>query len=300
MKKLSSHIGTFLLSLPALIPMRLLYLKSDVMFLLIYYVVGYRKKVVFDNLKKAFPEKSPAAIKTIAKKFYRHLCDLMLESVKLKTFSVETLKKRMEVSNTDLVNHYFETGKSLLVLTMHYNNWEWQVILQQYLKHKVLMVYNPARNLIYDRYINKMRERFGSKLVSTKKILKTVLKAQQDNVPTFTWLCADQRPKWNTNFWTIFLNQEAGFFPGPENLAKHTNQVVLYQHIQKLGRGKYRATFELLTENPSELPENGVLKLYVDKIESIIKEKPEFYLWSHKRWKHKRPENKLLNSRVQK
>ncbi len=298
MKKLISHIGTFLLSLISLIPMPLLYLKSDIMFLLIYYVVGYRKKVVLDNLEHAFPEKSQAEIKTIAKGFYKHLCDLMLESLKLKVFSIEKLKNRMVVTNPELVNKYFDQGKSVLVLTMHYNNWEWQAILQNYLKHKVLLVYNPARNLIYDSHINKMRERFGSTLVSTKQIFKTVLKAQQNNELTLTWLCADQRPKWNADFWTTFLNQEAAFFPGPENLAKHTNQVILFQHIEKSGRGKYKATFEVLTENPSELAENGVLQLYVDKIESIIKEKPEFYLWSHKRWKHKRPGNKTLQKRL--
>lgn len=278
--------------------MPLLYLKSDVMFLLIYYVVGYRKKVVLDNLEHAFPEKSQAEIKTIAKKFYKHLCDLMLESLKLKVFSIEKLKTRMVVTNPELVNKYFDQGKSVLVLTMHYNNWEWQAILQNYLKHKVLLVYNPARNLIYDSYINKMRKRFGSTLVSTKQIFKTVLKAQQDNELTLTWLCADQRPKRNADFWTTFLNQEAAFFPGPENLAKHTNQVVLFQRIEKLGRGKYQTTFEVLTENPSELAKNGVLQLYVDKVESIIKEKPEFYLWSHKRWKHKRPGNKILQKRL--
>ncbi len=276
--------------------MPVLYLKSDVLFLIIYYLVGYRKKVVFDNLQKAFPEKPDKEIKAIAKRFFRHLCDITLESIKLKTFSVDRMKKRLVVSNPELVNRYYEQGKSVLILTMHYNNWEWQVILQQYLKHKVFLVYNPARNLTFDSYINKMRERFGSELVSTKKILKRVLKAQKDNELTLTWLCADQRPKRNTDFWITFLNREAGFFPGPENLARHTNQVILYEHVEKIRRGYYQATFEVLTEDPSKIPPNGILKMYVNKIESIIKEKPEYYLWSHKRWKNKKPEDKTLQT----
>ncbi len=277
--------------------MPILYLKSDVWSLLIYHVLGYRKKVVFENLRNAFPEKSEQERKAIARKFYKHLCDITLESLKLRWFSTDTLKKRMVVTNPEFVDRYFEEGKSVIALSMHYNNWEWQSVLQHYLKHTVFLVYNPARNFVFDSYINKTRERFGGELVSTKKILRKVLKAQQNNELTFTWLCADQRAKWNTRFWTTFLNQEAGFFPGPENLARHTNQVVLYQHIEKVSRGRYQCTFELLNENPSELPENGILKLYVNKIESIINEKPEHYLWSHKRWKHKRPANTKLENR---
>lgn len=294
MNKLISHIGTILLSLLALLPMRLLYLVSTGMYLMIYYLIGYRKEVVYENLNNSFPEKKEEEIKKIAKEFYKHLCDITLESIKLKWFSEKTLKKRMHIRNPELVDKYFQQGKSVLVLTMHYNNWEWLVIQQQVLQHQVLMVYNPARNLIYDRYINRMRERFGSKLVSTKKILRTVLKAKRDNKLTFTWLSADQRPKPNTRFWTTFLNQDAGFFPGPENLAKHTNDVVLYQHIEKVARGKYEASFEVLTENPSTLPQDGVLELYVNKIESIINENPAYYLWSHKRWKDKRPQGKEI------
>ncbi|MGQ8336482.1 lysophospholipid acyltransferase family protein [Sunxiuqinia sp. A32] len=289
MKKIGSHIGTLFLHLMALLPLRVLYLKANFLYFVTYYLIGYRKKVVFSNLQNSFPEKSKEEIKQIAKKFYHHLGDIMVESVKLKTMSIKTLKERMVVKNPELVNRYFDQGKSVIVLTMHYNNWEWQSILQQYLKHQCLMVYNPARNLIFDAYINNMRKRFGSKLVSTKKILKTVLKSQRKNEPTLTWLCADQRPKANTRFWTTFLNQDAGFFPGPENLARHTNQVVLYQHIEKKSRGKYETHFEVLCENPKKVAADDILKSYVKKIDSIIKDKPEFYLWSHKRWKHKNP-----------
>jgi KDO2-lipid IV(A) lauroyltransferase len=163
------------------------------------------------------------------------------------------------------------------------------VILPHQLKHHCLLVYNPARDLSWDAFINQMRERFGGELVSTKKIVKKVLDYENQQKPTLTWLCADQRPLANTRFWTTFLNQEAGFFPGPEALARRTNFAVLYQHVEKVKRGHYQIHFELLAENPASLPPDGLLNRYVRKIEGLIQARPEFYLWSHKRWKHQRP-----------
>lgn len=289
MKKVLTHIAFAGLTLLSLLPFRLLYALSDVTSALVFHVFDYRKQVVIENLKKSFPEKSASENKLLARKFYRHLCDLLFEAFKLKTISPNELKKRMVVANPDLVNHYFEEGKSVLVLTMHYNNWEWNAILPQQLKHHCLLVYNPARNLNWDAYINQMRGRFGGELVPTKRILKRIMDCEKRPHATLTWLCADQRPLPNTHFWTTFLNQEAGFFPGPEALARHTNFPVLYQHVEKVKRGHYRMHFELLAENPASLPPNETLHRYVRKIESLIQAHPEFYLWSHKRWKHQRP-----------
>jgi KDO2-lipid IV(A) lauroyltransferase len=289
MSKLASHIGFVLLTLLSLLPFWLLYALSDLLFFLVYRILKYRKTVVLENLHNAFPEKSSEELNTIARKFYHHFCDLLVESFKLKTISEKELAKRMVVSNPELVNQYFAEGQSVLVLTMHYNNWEWNSFLPYYLKHRCLLVYNPARNLTWDGFINRMRSRFGGELISTKKIVKTVLNYKKKQQSTFTWLCSDQRPKINTRFWTTFLNQDAGFFPGAEALAKHTNFTVLYQHIEKMKRGYYQTHFEVLAERPAELPADEVLHRYVSKIEGIIQERPEFYLWSHKRWKHKRP-----------
>ena len=291
MKKALSYIGTALMTAFSWLPMWLAYLKSDLLFYLIYYVIGYRKKVVIENLTNAFPKKKQEEIETISKKFFRHLCDLTVEGIMLKSLSAEQLKRRMKVTNPELVNRYFEEGKSVIVLTMHYNNWEWNSFLPQLLKHHILLVYNPARNLNFDAYMKKTRSRFGGDLISTKKILRTLFHYQQKKEPTLTWLSADQRPKWDTRFWTTFLNRETGFFPGPESLARHTNQTVLYQHTQKISRGYYETTFSVLAEKPKELPPDEILKRYVSQIEKDIKLEPENYLWSHKRWKNKRPEN---------
>ena len=287
MKKAVNHICFALLTLVSLLPFWILYGLSEFLFLLIFYAVKYRKKTVLKNLCNSFPEKDHEEIQQIAKKFYRHFCDLLVEAIKLKTISTKNLEKRMVVTNPELVNKYFDQGKSVLVLSMHYNNWEWLAILPHYLKHRLLLVYKPVRNSRWSVFINRIRTRFGGELVPTKKILKTVLKYQQEQIPTFTWLCADQRPKTNARFRTSFLKQETNFFPGSEALARHTNHVVLYQHIEKIKRGHYQTSFGLLTENPAKLAPGEVLHLYVHKIENLIKARPEFYLWSHKRWKNK-------------
>lgn len=290
MKKAITHIGTTLMTAFSWLPMWLVYIKSDFLYILIYYMIGYRKKVVFENLTHSFPEKSKDEITAIAKRFYRHLCDITVEGIMLKSFSAGQLEKRMKVTNPELVESYLERGQSVIVLTMHYNNWEWNAILSQYFKNRVLLVYNPARNLAFDDYMNRIRSRFGGELVSTKKILRTILHYQKKNIPTFTWLGADQRPKRDARFWTKFLNRETGFFPGPESLARHTNHTVLYQHTRKVKRGYYETSFSVLAENPKELPPDEILKRYVARIEEDIRKQPEYYLWSHKRWKYKRRE----------
>ncbi|HKJ40488.1 MAG TPA: lysophospholipid acyltransferase family protein, partial [Sunxiuqinia sp.] len=239
MRKLLNYIGFALVTLLSLLPFWLLYAISDLLFVLVFHVVKYRRKVVWKNLSNSFPQKEHKQLDRIMRNYFHHFCDLLVESFKLKTMSEKQLRKRMVVKNPEFVDHYFDQGKSVLALTMHYNNWEWNAILPKLLKHKLLFVYNPARNLTWDAFINGMRKRFGAELVSTKKIVKTLLNYRNKNIPTFTWLSADQRPKANTRFWTTFLNQDTGFFPGPEALARHTNQVVLYQHLKKVKRGHY-------------------------------------------------------------
>ncbi|MGQ7870568.1 lysophospholipid acyltransferase family protein [Sunxiuqinia sp. sy24] len=289
MRKLSNYTGFTLLTLSSLLPFWVLYAISDIFYFLVFYIIKYRKMVVFENLTNSFPEKSDEEIDLLARKYFNHLGDMLIESFKLKTVSAKTLKKRLVVTNPELVNRYFEEGKSVLVLTMHYNNWEWNAILPNYLRHKCLMVYNPARNPTWDSFINRMRQRFGVELVSTKKILRTLLSYEKQHVQSLTWLCADQCPQANTRFWTRFLNQDAGFFPGPEVLAHHTNSPVLFQHMEKTKRGYYQSHFEVLAENPASLQPDELLHRYVQKLEEVIQARPEFYLWSHRRWKHQRP-----------
>ncbi|HDR52239.1 MAG TPA: hypothetical protein ENN90_11570 [Mariniphaga anaerophila] len=288
-KGIFSHIGILFLRLVARFHFRVLYFLSDLFFLLVYHVVRYRKTVVMRNLQHSFPEKTEKELKTIARKFYRHFTDLMVESIKLASITDKDLKGRMKVKNPEVINHFFDRGKSVVVLTMHYNNWEWGSAFPLHLKHKVLGVYKPLHNPLFDAYINRNRARFGAEMVSNAHILRRVVKAHQEKEPVFIWLAGDQTPPFFHKFWLIFLNQETMFYPGPVAISRRFNYPVIFQKTVKTKRGYYETTFEVLFENPEKYSEAEIMKAYVQKMEEIIDEQPAYYLWSHKRWKHKRP-----------
>ena len=292
----STNIGIFFLKVLGKFPFWLIYLLSDVFYWLVYYVVGYRKKVVTENLKNAFPEKSENEILVISKKYFRHFCDLTLETIKMRGMKPADFEERMKVTNAGLVNGYFEQGKSVMVLTMHYNNWEWGVYLSVHLKHKSMAVYKPLQNIKIDWFMNKTRTKFGTELVKNDQIFRRVLQADKQNQKVFIWLAGDQTPPVFHKFWYRFLNQDALFYPGPAVISKRFNQPVFFQKIEKTGRGKYETTFELLFENPAQFSETEIIKTYIRRMEEVIREKPEFYLWSHKRWKHKRPADLSLQN----
>ena len=285
----SSHIGIAVLKMIARLPFWVLYFLSDLFFLLVYHVVRYRKKVVMENLKNSFPTKTEKELKGIALKFYRHFADLMLESVKLSGISGKELKKRMNVKNPEVINNFFERGESVVVLTMHYNNWEWGSAFPLFLKHKILGVYKPLHNAKFDEFITQNRARFGAEMVSNAHILRRVVKAHQEKEPVFVWLAGDQTPPFFHKFWMMFLNQETMFYPGPAAISRRFNYPVIFQKTEKVKRGHYETTFEILFENPQEFSESEIMKAYIQKMEETIERQPEFYMWSHKRCKHKRP-----------
>jgi len=285
----STKIGIFLLKVLAKFPFWFIYFLSDIFYWFVYYVVGYRKKVVIKNLKNAFPEKSEIEINAISKKYFRHFADLTLETIKMRGMKPVDFEERMKVTNADLINRYFENGKSVMVLTMHYNNWEWGTYLSVHLKHNCLAVYKPLQNVLFDRFMNKTRSKFGTQLVKNDQILRRVLQAEKQNKSVFIWLAGDQTPPEFHKFWFRFLNQDAMFYPGPAFISKRFNQPVFFQKTEKTERGKYQITFELLFENPAQFSETEIIKTYIQRMEEVIREQPVFYLWSHKRWKHKRP-----------
>lgn len=291
-----TKIQIFFIKILAKLPFWTIYILADVFFVIVYYFVGYRKKVVLKNLRNSFPEKNDTEIKKISKRFYRYFSDLTLETVKMSGMKKADFEERMKVSNADLINSYFDKGKSVTVLTMHYNNWEWGTYLSEYLKHKSLAVYKPLQNIQFDKFMNKTRSRFNAELVSNDNILRRLLRYKVSNTPVFVWLAGDQSPVAAHQYWFRFLNQESMFYPGPAFISKRFNQPIFFQKLEKTGRGKYLTTFELLCANPEEINETEIIQLYIDKMEEIISEKPENYLWSHNRWKRERPEGVPLQN----
>jgi KDO2-lipid IV(A) lauroyltransferase len=290
MQKFLNNIIVLFLKAFSYLPFWLLYLISDGAFILLFHIFRYRRQVVYENLRRSFPEKTEKEIDQIARRYFHHLCDVSLEAIKLHSISEEELDKRLKVTGVEKMEAYFRQKKSILVLAMHYNNWEWGASVQRLSSHLFIMLYNPVRNnLEMERFILSMRERFGGMTVPVHKSARMAIQFDQTDRPGLLWLGADQTPFQNSKFWTMFLNQETPFFSGPEKIAHKTNQPVFFHHTRKLARGKYEIILtELIAEPKKEKPEATLLR-YINKIEEIIRDQPEYWLWSHRRWKHQRP-----------
>ena len=288
--------GTFFLKLIARLPFGAVYFLSDILFVVLYYLVGYRKKVVLNNLRNSLPDKTEAEIKVIALRFFHHFCDLTLETIKLQNIKQEDLQQRIKSKNHDIINQFLLAGRSVTVLAMHYGNWEWATSLASVFSGKTLAVYKPLHNKKFDIFMNQLRARFGAELVKNKHVLRKVLTAEKERKPVIIWLAGDQTPPWFHNTWFVFLKQEAIFYQGPAFIAKKFNTPVVFQTIEKNSRGYYTSEFELLIENPATMDENEIIKTYIRKMEQVIEKRPEYYLWSHKRWKYRREVHVPLNN----
>lgn len=289
-KTINSFVVGLLIGL-SYMPFWILYGISDFLFLILRYGIKYRYKVITENLKQAFPEKPEQEISEIRNKFYHNICDIIFESVKIYSISEKELEKRLEIKGTESAKLLYEQKRSLIAMAFHYNNWEWTSFAQSKLEHQILTVYNPIRgNNALEKFLVHNRERWGSKCVPVHKTARAAMEYQIKGIPTGLWLAADQTPPANSKFWTIFLNRETPFFSGPEKLAAKGNLPVYFQHTKKVGRGRYVIEYSLLCDNPKEMEQKDILLAYIRKCEEIIRAEPAYYLWSHRRWKHKRPD----------
>jgi Kdo2-lipid IVA lauroyltransferase/acyltransferase len=290
-----NHVVVLLLKFFAQLPLSFLYLISDLVCFLLRKVIKYRSAVIIDNLKHAFPEKTDKELLSIRDKFYHYLSDMFIESVKMYGISEKELSKRLIFKGLDVLNRYAEEGKSVIVLAYHHHNWEWESYIQKLSKHKILMVYNKMRNnRPMDDFLLKSREKWGGFGVQMGRAAKAMFDFQKQNVPTFLWLAADQSALPDQGMWARFFNREAAFYSGPEKIARKTNQPVFIQRVRRKARGKYEYEFTLLCEEPAKAAPNEILLIYIQRMEEGIKDDPEYYLWSHRRWKHKRPEHLQL------
>jgi Kdo2-lipid IVA lauroyltransferase/acyltransferase len=283
-----TYTGIAFVKMVSYLPLPVLYLISDCMYGIVFHILRYRRRVVLDNLTNSFPDKTAEEVKTISGKFYHHLCDLVVETIKTRSFSADEISGRMRIRNPEVLNACFYQGKSVIILAMHYGNWEWLLHMPLLLKHHHYFVYKPLQNEIFDRFFNKGRERFGGETVSMSLALRKLLESEKNGVPVLTWLAADQTPPWNHPYWTLFMHQKTQFFNGPAKLAQRFDQPVFFQHVKRIRRGYYETSFKLLFENPREVSEETITLTYVGEAEKVIKETPENYLWSHRRWKNKK------------
>ncbi len=276
-----------LLSLLSLLPLGVLYGLALCLFILLYYITGYRRAVVDENLRNSFPEKAEAELKGIAKKYYRYLADMVVETLKTLTIPKHEIIKRVEGVNTELVKDALNSGRSVIGILGHYGNWEMcaQGFSLLFEKRRII-VYKPIHNPYVDQIMFKLRSRFGATLVSMKNIGRQLI-AYRDE-PTITVLVGDQTPAFNElNYFTNFLNQPTGVYLGAEKLAKMTNSLVVFCDIRLKKRGYYTCTFVPLFDEPTATAPYEITKAHVAYLEKVICQQPEYWLWSHRRWKHK-------------
>lgn len=268
--------------------MRILYIKSTVLYFLIYHVVGYRKKVVKDNLALVFPEKTQDERNQIAKGFFKHFCDIIVETIKVFTISEKEIRKRFVITNPEILDPYYENDQSALLMAGHYGNWEWSGILNRFIKHKGYAVYKTIANKQLDALVKKTREHFGATAITNKRIVSTLFRRWKEAEKTLTYILSDQTPKMDSfKYHDTFLGIDVPMFTGTEELAKKFNFSVLYFKVEKVKRGYYTATFVPIADNPKEYADFQITRMFFDALEMQIREQPEFYLWSHKRWKHR-------------
>lgn len=270
----------------SILPMRVLYVKSTALYVLVYYIIGYRKKVVLNNLALVFPEKTQKERDEIAKKFFKHLSDLIVETIKAFTISEKEIRKRFVVTNIEILEPYYQNNKSILLMAGHYGNWEWSGILNKLMRHQAHAVYKPLDSKQFDALVKKTREHFGGIIVSNKKIVGVLFRKWKKGIKTLTYILSDQTPKaGGFKHRDRFMGIDVPMFTGTEELAKKLDFSVLYLKVEKVKRGYYTATFVPLVDNPKEYPDFEITRMFFDALESQIREKPEYYLWSHKRWK---------------
>ena len=278
----------YLLILPlSLLPYPLLYLLSDIIFLIMYRVIGYRKKVVFTNLRNSFPNKSKQELKKIMSDFYRHLCDIIMESVKGFTISEKQLRKRLIIKNPEYSNYFADKGQSIIFVGGHYNNWEiCAQAFAMYSNHKCIGIYKPLSNAFINDKIYTSRSKYGMHLISMKQTKKSFEEGAQAKAIVFG---SDQNPaNPKRAHWVQFLNQDTGVLFGVERYAKEYDWPVVFVSISKAKRGYYEVEYSLVTDKPNKEPHGKITEDFTKRLEQDIINQPQYWLWSHKRWKHKR------------
>ena len=273
----------------SMLPYPVLYGISDFFFVIFYYLVGYRKKVVTANLKGCFPEKSDQEIAVIRKKFYRHFCDLVLESLKNFSITEKQAHARMKQLNPEFFKEYAERGQGLILAGGHYANWElWAVATPAFFEHKLVAIYKRLSNAYFDRKMRQTRGKFGLKLVPTKEYGTYIKDHHQDlEVSVFGFDQSPSNPK--KCLWINFMGRETAALYGAEKYAKEFGLPVVYGLIRKEKRGFYIVKYIKVNDHPETTKMGEITQKLHDILESEIRRAPEFWLWSHKRWKHKRP-----------
>jgi KDO2-lipid IV(A) lauroyltransferase len=272
-----------------LLPLRIHYFFSDLFFLLVYYIVRYRRKVVFTNLTNSFPDKSKKEIEGLAKKFYHHFCDTFIETLYYDRISESEIRNRLTLLGQDVLEGLLSQGRPVVLALAHYNNWEWSCSWPLHFDHKGYVIYKKLTNKSFDLFYYNMRSRFGLIPLEKADTYRQLISAENKNTGFISAFLMDQTPrKREIQYWTTFLNQETPVLTGTEKVARKLDAAVVFCYLRKLRRGYNRLEFSVITEHAAETAPFEITEKATRRIEETIVDRPELWLWSHKRWKHKR------------
>ncbi|MBS1490626.1 MAG: lysophospholipid acyltransferase family protein [Bacteroidetes bacterium] len=287
MQAVSFYIVYPLIYLIAMLPFSLLYRLSDLLYFFLR-LSGYRRKVVYDNLKNSFPEKTEQEIQHLCNEFFKYLCDLILETLKTLRMTARESKERCVFHTPQWLDTMYGQKQSFIIVMGHYGNWEWAgPSFTLNTPYQLTVIYRPLTNLYFDKMMIRMRTRFGTQITPVNQTLRHMVAHR--NSTSATAFIADQAASTANSYWTTFLHQDTAVFNGPEKLAVKFNYPVVYINIQRVKRGYYSVTPELLFTNPAETKENEILETFTKRLEKDIIHDPAIWLWSHRRWKHTRP-----------
>ena len=273
-----------------LLPLSVLYVFADLLYYILYYFPSYRRKVVETNLKNSFPDKTEEELKIIERKFYRHLADLFIETLKLTHMSEREQRKRFTYTNLNIIDKLRKDKRDVIAIVGHYNNWEWPTLLPYYLKYKTIIIYKPLQNKYFNNFVNSSRSKYGIVLTPTSQIIREIINYRLNKINTLSVFISDQIPaKGDIKYWTTFLNQDTAVFTGAGKIASKYDMAIVFFHVQKVKRGHYNLDVELLIDHPKGLSENDITEVHVRRLEEIIRNEPEYWIWSHRRWKHSKP-----------
>ena len=286
------NVFVFYLVLPilyliSLLPFKIIYWLSDFLYIIIFYFFGYRKKIVLQNLRNSFPKKTDQEIIKIQKDFYRYFCDLILETIKTLSITSEEINRHIVFKDTSVFKKIYDQQQSAIVVMGHFGNWELAgAAFSQQPFHKLYVIYHPLSNKYFDKLFIYMRTRLGNNVYAMHDALRGMIK-DRDKL-TLTTFIADQTPSPKGAYWTSFLNQETPVFKGTEKIAKKLNYPIIYVSIKRPKRGLYEIESELLVAESNKTTEDQISELHTNKLEKDIIEQPEIWLWTHRRWKHKK------------
>ena len=293
MKKTLFYTVKALWYLLSLLPFWVHYLFSDLIYLILYKVAGYRVKVVRGNLESSFPEKSTEELRAIERRFYHRLCDYFAETVKTMTMSQQQVRRHMVFKGTERVNECVEDGQSCAVYLGHLFNWEWITSLPLWVDPRAHcgQLYHALESPLFDQLLLDLRQRWGAECIALTDILRKTVEFKRQNQPTVIGYIGDQVPHWNNiHHWCQFLNHDTPVMTGTERIARKNRQALFFLEVHQTKRGYYEAEFKLITRKPEELKEFEATDIYHRLLEDNIRQQPELWLWSHNRWKRTREE----------